>query len=91
MNKAENRAVAKAYHQKRMRQRVEATRESSSRSLASKPPKTAVDAPFLFKLKATSSEFGAEFKYAVAQGWLELHESGTYVRLLAPGADLIGQ
>ncbi|MGY8667190.1 hypothetical protein Q3C01_33210 [Bradyrhizobium sp. UFLA05-109] len=33
-------------------------------------------------LKATDPEFGAGIKHAVERGWLELHESGTYVRLL---------
>ncbi|WLA68567.1 hypothetical protein [Bradyrhizobium diazoefficiens] len=35
--------------------------------------------------KATGPEFGAGIRYAIEQGWLELHESGTFVRLLAPG------
>lgn len=38
-----------------------------------------------------SSEFGAGLKYAVEKGWIELHESGTYVRLLTPGEDLLAQ
>jgi hypothetical protein len=46
-----------------------------------------INAPFLSVLKATGPEFGAGIKHAVDQGWLELHESGTYVRLLAPGGD----
>ena len=41
-----------------------------------------INAPFLFTLKASGPEFGAGLKYANQQGWLELHESGTYVRLL---------
>ncbi|TFW52004.1 hypothetical protein CT676_42990 [Bradyrhizobium sp. MOS001] len=47
-----------------------------------------INAPFLFKLGGKGSEFGAGIKHAVENGWLELHESGTYVRLLRPGADL---
>ena len=47
-----------------------------------------INAPFLFTLKAKSSEFGADLKFAVERGWLELHESGTYVRILAQGIDL---
>ncbi|WP_426418123.1 hypothetical protein [Bradyrhizobium genosp. A] len=39
--------------------------------------------PFLFKLKASGPEFGAAIKHAIESGWLELHESGTYVRLLS--------
>jgi len=41
-----------------------------------------INAPFLYTLKATGVEFGAGIRYAVERGWLELHESGTYVRLL---------
>ncbi|WFU75244.1 hypothetical protein [Bradyrhizobium sp. CB2312] len=40
-----------------------------------------INAPFLFQLKASGPEFGAGIKYAIEKGWLELHESGTYVRL----------
>ena len=42
-----------------------------------------LNAPFLYKLKATGPEFGAGIKHAIEKGWLELHESGTYVRLLS--------
>jgi hypothetical protein len=45
-----------------------------------------INAPFLYMLKASGSEFGAGIKYAVDQGWFELHESGTYVRLLNKSA-----
>ncbi|MCP1766077.1 hypothetical protein [Bradyrhizobium japonicum] len=45
-----------------------------------------LNAPFLYTLKATGSEFGAGIKYAVECGWLELHESGTYVRLISTSA-----
>ncbi|WP_371260566.1 hypothetical protein [Bradyrhizobium sp. Ec3.3] len=41
-----------------------------------------INAPFLYTLKASGEGFGAEIKMAVERGWLELHESGTYVRLL---------
>lgn len=34
-------------------------------------------------LKASGEEFGAEIKCAVERGWLDLHVSGTFVRLLA--------
>jgi hypothetical protein len=47
-----------------------------------------INAPFLFTLKATGREFGAGLEFAVERGWLELHESGIYVRKLAPGIDL---
>ncbi|MGY3582645.1 hypothetical protein ACVIGB_008288 [Bradyrhizobium sp. USDA 4341] len=45
-------------------------------------------APFLYTLKASGPEFGAGIKHAVEKGWLELHESGTFVRLLEPGKAL---
>jgi hypothetical protein len=46
-----------------------------------------INYPFLFTLKGNGTEFGAGIRYAVEKGWLELHESGTYVRLLPPGED----
>ncbi|MDA9401730.1 hypothetical protein [Bradyrhizobium sp. CCBAU 45389] len=50
-----------------------------------------INAPFLSKngCKATGAEFGAGLRFAIERGWLELHESGTYVRLLKPGQDLL--
>ncbi|OAF11792.1 hypothetical protein AYJ54_08000 [Bradyrhizobium centrolobii] len=42
-----------------------------------------INAPFLYKLKGSGEEFGAGIKHAVERGWLMLHESGTYVRLIA--------
>ncbi|MCG2639674.1 MULTISPECIES: hypothetical protein [Bradyrhizobium] len=50
-----------------------------------------INAPFLFTLKASGAEFGAGIKYAIDQGWLEMHESGTYVRLLSPGDNLMSR
>jgi hypothetical protein len=44
-----------------------------------------VNYPFLHTLKGSGPEFGAGIRCAVEKGWLELHESGTYVRLLTPG------
>lgn len=41
-----------------------------------------INAPFLFTLRGSGPEFGAGIKHAIDQGWLELHESGTYVRLV---------
>ena len=46
-----------------------------------------INAPFLFTLKAKSSEVGAGLEFALEPGWLELHESGTYVWILAQGID----
>jgi hypothetical protein len=37
--------------------------------------------------KGSGPEFGAGIKYAVEQGWMDLHESGTYVKLLARDED----
>ena len=44
-----------------------------------------LNAPFLYTLKASGPEFGAGLRHAVERGGLELHESGTYVRLLSEG------
>lgn len=46
-----------------------------------------LNAPFLSKAgcSANGPEFGAGIKHAIEKGWLELHESGTYVRLLSGG------
>ena len=38
-----------------------------------------IDGPFLFGDKATRAECSAGLDYAIRQGWLELHESGTFV------------
>ena len=37
---------------------------------------------------ATPGEYGAALDYAIAQGWLWKHESGTYVKFTQAGADL---
>ena len=47
-----------------------------------------INAPFLFGDKGTPAEYSAGLDRAVALGWLELHESGTFVRLTQGGADL---
>ena len=48
-----------------------------------------INAPFMFELKGSGTEFGAGLKYAVERGWLWKHESGTYVKLMSPGEDLL--
>ncbi|MFK4485283.1 hypothetical protein ABIA45_000361 [Bradyrhizobium sp. USDA 336] len=48
-----------------------------------------ISATFPYQLKAGATEFGAGIVYAVEKGWLMLHESGTCVKLLAPGEDLL--
>ena len=47
-----------------------------------------INAPFLFGDKATAAEYSAGLKLAIERGWLDLHESGTYVKLTQSGADL---
>jgi hypothetical protein len=47
-----------------------------------------INGPFLFELKGTPAEYKAGLDYAIAKGWLELHESGTYVRFTETGAAL---
>lgn len=41
-----------------------------------------INTPFLFTLRGNGPEFGAGIKHAIENGWLELHESGTYIRLV---------
>jgi hypothetical protein len=48
-----------------------------------------INAPFLFGDKATAAEHHAGLAYAIAQGWIEMHESGTYVKFTQAGADLL--
>ncbi|VIO68234.1 hypothetical protein CI1B_20210 [Bradyrhizobium ivorense] len=47
-----------------------------------------INGPFLFEDKGTPAEYSAGLKLAIERGWLELHESGTYVRIKQAGADL---
>jgi hypothetical protein len=47
-----------------------------------------INGPFLFEDKATPAEYRAGLKWAIERSWLELHESGTYVRIMQAGADL---
>ena len=44
--------------------------------------------PILFEFKATPDEYKAGLDRAIANGWLEPHESGTFVRFTQAGADL---
>ncbi|MEY9358968.1 hypothetical protein ABH994_001689 [Bradyrhizobium yuanmingense] len=48
-----------------------------------------INAPFLYAHKAKGSEFRAGLAFAVERGWLELHESGTFVRLKTAGQGLL--
>ena len=47
-----------------------------------------INAPFLFRKRATPAEYSAGLKLATERGWLVLHESGTFVRFTQAGADL---
>jgi hypothetical protein len=49
-----------------------------------------INAPFLFREHATPAEYSAGLKFAIEQGWLVLHESGTFVKFTQAGADLFG-
>jgi hypothetical protein len=43
--------------------------------------------PMIFELKATPAGYGAGLKLAIERGWLLIHESGTYVRLLEAASE----
>ena len=45
-----------------------------------------VNGPFLYQLKGTPAEYKAGLERAIANGWLWLHESGTYVKFTEAGA-----
>ncbi|PAY08296.1 hypothetical protein CK489_15485 [Bradyrhizobium sp. UFLA03-84] len=47
-----------------------------------------INRPMLDEDKATPAEYWAGLQHAIGQGWLEYHESGTFVRMLQPGKDL---
>jgi hypothetical protein len=47
-----------------------------------------LNGPFLFGDKGTPAEYSAGLKFAIERGWLELHESGTFVKLTQSGADM---
>jgi hypothetical protein len=47
-----------------------------------------INYPMLFEFRATPAEYKAGLDYAIAQGWLELDRSGTFVRFTQAGADL---
>jgi hypothetical protein len=44
--------------------------------------------PFLHELKGSPAEYGAGLDFAIEQGWLEMHRSGTYVKFTQAGAEL---
>ena len=47
-----------------------------------------INGPFLYELRGTLAEYKAGLDRAVANGWLVLHESGTFVKFTQAGADL---
>jgi len=47
-----------------------------------------INAPFLYEHKGSPAEYGAGIKRAIENGWLVMHESGTYLRFTQAGADL---
>ena len=47
-----------------------------------------INGPFLFQLKGSPAEYKAGLDRAIANGWLVLHESGTFVKFTQAGADL---
>jgi hypothetical protein len=47
-----------------------------------------INRPMLYQLKATPAEYKAGLDRAIANGWLVMHESGTFVRFTQAGADL---
>src|SRR3954465_14865212 len=47
-----------------------------------------LNSPFLFIDKGSPAEYRAGLDLAIARGWLELHDSGTYVKFTPAGAEL---
>jgi hypothetical protein len=47
-----------------------------------------INAPFLFGDKGTAAEHKAGLAFSIERGWLEMHESGTYVKFTQSGSDL---
>jgi hypothetical protein len=47
-----------------------------------------INGPMLLQLKATPAEYKAVLDLAIENGWLELHESGTFVRFTQVGSEL---
>ncbi len=44
--------------------------------------------PFLSELKGSPAEYLAGLNLAIERGWLQMHESGTYVKFTQAGAEL---
>jgi hypothetical protein len=48
-----------------------------------------INGPMLFDLEATPAEYSGGLNLAINRGWIEMHESGTYVKFTQAGADLL--
>jgi hypothetical protein len=48
-----------------------------------------INGPFLFQPKSSPAEYSAGLNLAIERGWLEMHESGTYVKFTQAGANLL--
>ena len=44
-----------------------------------------INEPFLYKLRGTPAQYKTGLERAIANGWLALHESGTYVKFTQAG------
>ena len=47
-----------------------------------------INEPFLFRDRGSPAEYGAGLKLAIERGWLNMHESGTFVTFTPTGAEL---
>jgi hypothetical protein len=47
-----------------------------------------INGPMIYVERATPAEYRAGLLRAITNGWLELHESGTYVKFTQAGAEL---
>jgi hypothetical protein len=47
-----------------------------------------INGPFLYQLTGTPAEYKAGLDLAIANGWLVLHESGTFVKFTEAGVAL---
>ena len=46
-----------------------------------------INGPFLSRDQGSPAEYGADMKLAIERGWLDMHESGTFVRVLSYSPD----
>jgi hypothetical protein len=47
-----------------------------------------VNGPFLFQVKGTPAQYKAGLNRAIELGWIDVHESGTFLTFTQAGADL---